>query len=138
MTSVCSGEVGRSDLVEPKTRILLVDPFEVNHIVFRATFQEYFEITTAISPSEAFGILERMAIDIVVSEDRFSEDTTGRDFFAQLKRQSPSCGRIFVVAVKPPEGTIFSLAQGCVIKPWNREQLLSLLFAVDVFRTAVS
>lgn len=117
---------------ETKSRaaILYIDDEEHNLVAFKAVLRRDFEIYTAISVKEARKYLEDYEIKIIVSDQRMPQ-TTGVQFFSEIKKSHPEPIRILLTGYSDMEAVIDAINKGEVYryltKPWDSDYMKSIL-----------
>ena len=109
-----------------KTSILYVDDEENNLNSFRAHFRKQYEVYTAISAAEAFNLLEKHEIHIIISDQRMPQ-TTGVEFLEKTIEKYPESMRLLITAYSDLDVVIQAINQGqinkFIQKPWDWEKL---------------
>jgi len=112
---------------QPARQLLLLDD-EPNILrslrrVFRA---QRFTVHTAVTPDEAFELLARHPIGVVVSDQRMPL-MRGTDFLARVKRLYPDTARIVLSGYTDLQSVTEAINEGAIYKfltkPWNDVQL---------------
>jgi DNA-binding NtrC family response regulator len=83
------------DTLTGKPRVLFLDNDESNLVSFRANFRKQFEIFTAISPFEAYNLIEDESIQVVLADHRMPS-ISGVDFLETVARDYPTVQRVLV------------------------------------------
>ncbi|NEN25667.1 response regulator [Cryomorpha ignava] len=130
---------GKREEEESKMRsaILYIDDEEHNLVAFKAVLRRDFEIYTAISVKEARKYMEDHEIKIIVSDQRMPQ-TTGVQFFSEIKNSHPEPIRILLTGYSDMEAVIDSINKGEVYryltKPWDSDYMKSILHqAMELF-----
>ena len=110
--------------------ILYIDDEEHNLVAFKAALRRVFDIYTAISVKEARKYLEDYEIKIVVSDQRMPQ-TSGVQFFSEIKSSHPEPIRILLTGYSDMEAVIDAINKGEVYryltKPWDSDYMKSIL-----------
>jgi CheY-like chemotaxis protein len=77
-----------NDTLAGKPRVLFLDDDEVNLVAFRANFRSQFEISTTVSPFEAYNLIDDMNIQVVLADHRMPS-ISGIDFLETVARDYP-------------------------------------------------
>lgn len=113
-----------------KPAILYVDDEEHNLVAFKAVLRRDFDVYTAISVRDARKYLDDYQIKIVVSDQRMPQ-TTGVQFFSEIKSSHPEPIRILLTGYSDMEAVIDSINKGEVYryltKPWDSDYMKSIL-----------
>jgi response regulator RpfG family c-di-GMP phosphodiesterase len=118
--------------------VLYIDDELDNLTAFRATFRRNFNITTAESPDEAMGILEKEVIHVILSDQRMPKKT-GIEFFESIQTTYPDPIRILITGYTDINAVIDAINRGQVYKyltkPWNEEDVkIFVEKAYEVYR----
>ena len=124
-----------------KIKILYVDDEENNLISFRANFRKDYEVLTAISAHDAFIILEKEIVQIIISDQRMP-NTTGVEFLEQTLKLYPDSIRLLITAHTDIEIFIEAINRGQITKyiqkPWDLEKLsLAIDHCVTIYNSRV-
>ena len=119
-------------------RILYVDDEQDNLFSFKAVFRRNYDILLAGSGAEALTILEKEAVDLVISDQRMPE-MTGVDLFAILKEKYPDTLRIILTGYSDMQAVIDAINKGniyhYIAKPWKAEEMRVILEkALEAYR----
>lgn len=123
-------------------KVLYVDDEEHNLISFKASFRRQYEIYTAISAKEALALLEKVDVNVIISDQRMPE-MTGVEFFKTLKEKYPDPVRILLTGYTDIESLSDAINQGdiyrYVTKPWNDLDLHnSIKNAYDIYISKIA
>ncbi|HOZ96345.1 MAG TPA: hybrid sensor histidine kinase/response regulator [Niabella sp.] len=106
----------------PSIKVLYVDDEPYNLESFRAMFRRQYEIFTASSAMEAYDILEKTEVHVIVSDQKMP-DITGVEFFKSLKEKYPDPLRILVTGFVDVQVLADAINHGdiyhYITKPWN-------------------
>jgi two-component system probable response regulator PhcQ len=113
------------------TTILLVDDEpNVSTALSRHFPKTQFEVLTAISAAEAFGILEQRTVEVIVSDERMPQQS-GSEFLAAVRVRFPDTIRIILSGQATLEAAVRAINEGEVyrffLKPCNPTDLLSTI-----------
>ncbi len=111
---------------ESKIKVLYIDD-EVNNLTaFKANFRKLYDIYTAESAAEGRKILERVDIEIVLTDQRMPE-MTGVEFLESIIPDYPNPIRILLTGYTDMQALIDAVNKGQIYryinKPWNEEEL---------------
>lgn len=113
-----------------KSAILYVDDESANLIAFKASFRRDFEIFTALSANEAFEILKKETVKVIVSDQRMPI-MTGVEFLTISAHEYPLAKRIILTGFADIEVIIKAINEGSVYryltKPWSLDELRSAI-----------
>ena len=106
--------------------ILFIDDETNNLSSFKAAFRRKWNILTTSTSQEAFGLLSKNEVNIVLADQRMPE-ITGSEFLAEVRTKYPETIRILLtgyaditaIAEAINDGGIYRYFQ----KPWNEELL---------------
>ncbi len=117
--------------------ILYVDDESPNLRGFKTTFRRFFNVYTALSPSEAMEVVKSEDINIVVSDHRMPV-LLGTDLLREVYDYDPDIRRMilsgFIKRDELKEAVESFGIHGFVTKPWDFEDLMELfnsLLATD-------
>jgi two-component system sensor histidine kinase/response regulator len=109
-----------------KTSILYVDDEENNLNSFRAQFRKQYEVFTAVNAKDAFRVLEKNKIHIIISDQRMPQ-TTGVEFLEKTIEKYPDSMRLLITAYADIDIVIEAINRGqinkFIQKPWDWEKL---------------
>lgn len=112
--------------MEEAIHILYVDDEENNLNAFRAYFRKQYQVFTAISAAEAFKILEKNKIHLIISDQRMPQ-TTGIEFLERTLEKYPDSMRLLITAYSDLDVVIQAINRGQISKfiqkPWDWEKL---------------
>ncbi len=110
-----------------RTRILLVDDEEAILETLEYTFEDDYEVLTAINALRGLEILEANAPVAVVISDQRMPRMTGTEFLAQVLERYPDTVRIILTGFADMTAIIEAINEGQIYayipKPWDPEQL---------------
>lgn len=111
--------------IQDKT-ILYIDDERANLDGFRFNFRKHYTIFVADNTTEAFEIIEKNDIKIVLSDNKMP-DMLGTEFFEKLSASHPDIIRILVTAYADTDAVMQAINKGNVYKfiakPWNKNEL---------------
>ncbi len=110
------------------SKVLFVDDEpKVTRAMKNTLRKEKYEILSAESAQEALGILERQAVDIVVTDEQMP-GMSGTDFLVLIKNKYPNTFRILLTGQAGPEAALKAINEANVyrflLKPCNGLDLL--------------
>jgi len=126
----------------PRDRILIVDDEEAILETMTFTFEDDYEVLTALDADRALETLEENAPVAVVISDQRMPGTTGVEFLAHVYERHPSTTRIILTGFADMDATIKAINDGHVYayitKPWEPDDLKQVVRrAVDFHRLRV-
>ena len=114
----------------PLPSVLVVDDEVRSQEALRRTLEEDFEVFTASGAAEARAVMEREAVQVVLTDQRMPE-VSGVDFLRQVREQWPDTVRIIISGYTDSEDIIAGINEAGIyqylLKPWHPEQLLLTL-----------
>ncbi|MES2681425.1 MAG: response regulator [Bacteroidota bacterium] len=106
--------------------VLYVDDEENNLSAFKASFRRYFNVFTAVSASEAKGVLSQNDIHVLITDQRMPE-TLGTELLAEAVKDYPDQIRILLTGFSDIEAIKDAINRGQIYhylqKPWNDDAL---------------
>ena len=106
--------------------ILFVDDEPLALDLFRANFEEEFQISLASSAQEALEIIKNEDIALVLADQRMP-GMTGTEFFAEIQKTHPQIIRILVTGFVDFQTVVAAINAGHIYhyveKPWDYEEL---------------
>ncbi|WP_106477943.1 EAL domain-containing protein [Phytohalomonas tamaricis] len=117
----------RHDTEEPSQTILLLDDEEnILRALARVLRREGYRILTASSAQEAFELLAKNDVQVILSDQRMPE-MNGTVFFSRVKDLYPNTIRIILSGYTDLKSVTDAINQGSIYKfltkPWDDEQL---------------
>lgn len=113
-----------------KATILYLDDDGGNLDSFKANFRKQFTILTADSPIDAYNILSKGGIDIVVA-DQNMPSMSGLEFLETVATDFPEVERILITAYAELISVVEAVNKGkiyrVITKPFNTEEIKTLL-----------
>lgn len=89
-------------------------------------FRRYYNVFSTTNAEEAFNILEREHIQVVVSDQRMP-GMSGVEFFSRIKSKYPDALKLILTGYSDIEAVIGAINEGqifrYVTKPWNPDEL---------------
>ncbi len=114
-----------------KYRILYVDDEEVNLRVFRATFEDEFEVHTASSGEEGLRIFREHKIDLIITDQRMPE-MSGVEFLKKVIDMNPEPNRILLTGFSDFDALSSAVNEGKIYqyinKPWDELELKPVIY----------
>ncbi len=122
-----------------KVKILYIDDEQINLSNFTASFEDEFEIITAISGDEGLEIFKAYHNITVVVADQRMPGMSGVEMLTRIYEMDPDPIRIILTGYINPQDIIQAINQGhihqYINKPWNIDQVRSILFqAIDKYQ----
>lgn len=106
--------------------ILYIDDEPDNLLAFKAVFRRFYQIYTAQNVGEAMKILAEQEMDVIISDQRMPQ-TTGVEFFEQIKEKYPDSLRIILTGYSDLKAIIDAINKGKIYhylaKPWKMDEL---------------
>jgi len=110
--------------------ILYLDDEKHNLTAFKASYREYYRIYTATNARDAYEILEKQHIELVLSDQRMPE-VDGVEFLTEVHNKYPWTTRMVVTAYSDFEVLTEAVNKGKIYyfikKPWDTHQLKLIL-----------
>ncbi len=121
-----------------KIKLLYIDDEENNLTALKATFRREFEIDTAISANEARNLMIDNVYEVIISDQRMPE-TTGVEFFQEIKQTHPDPVRILLTGYADINAVVAAINQGEIYrylqKPWKEFDLkINIKGASEIYR----
>ena len=115
-----------------KKKILYVDDEIVNLELFMFSFEEEYDVITAISATQALEILKKIDIPVILSDLKMPE-VNGLEFIERVKKQTPEKICMLLTAYAEPDVLIQAINSEMIfrymIKPWDRFELRKVMEA---------
>jgi DNA-binding NtrC family response regulator len=127
-----------------KSKILFIDDEERILRTLKMLFRGRFDVFTTMEPEEAFELVRRERIDVIVSDQRMPK-MFGAQVLARVKEISPNTMRILLTGYSDMDAAIEAVNQGEIFryisKPWNPEDIVATVteaagIARDLVETA--
>lgn len=113
-------------MAESRIKILYVDDEENNLNSFKAAFRREYDITVALSASEAKEILKNNTFQIIITDQRMP-GITGVDFLASIISEYPEAIRMLLTGYADIQAVIDAINKGqiyqYITKPWDEQQM---------------
>jgi response regulator RpfG family c-di-GMP phosphodiesterase len=113
-----------------KKKILYVDDEIVNLELFMFSFEDDYEVITAISAKQGLEVLNKIDIKVVLSDLKMPE-INGLEFIEKVKQQSPDKICMLLTAYAEPDVLIKAINSEMIyrymIKPWDRYELKKVI-----------
>lgn len=110
--------------------VLVVEHEVHSRETLRRTLEEEFEVLTAESAEDAFAIMTREVVHVILCDQRIP-GTNGVEFLKQVREQWPEVVRIIVSGNTDSDDLISSINEAgiyqFVLKPWQPDRLLCTL-----------
>jgi signal transduction histidine kinase len=128
---------GSHGTLRMKRDILYVDDEPDNLVVFEASFESVFNVTTVSSAARALERLAQRAFPVVVADQRMP-GMTGAELFEVMRRQHPHTKRVMLTGYADTKAMLDAINQGQVYyflkKPWERHVVFSVLIrAIEAY-----
>lgn len=108
------------------TLLLVDDEQNVINALSRLFRREGYRILTANSPAEAFELLAKNAVQVIVSDQRMP-DMTGTEFFSRVRQLYPATMRIVLTGYTDIDSVKDAINRGAIYKfltkPWEDDEL---------------
>ncbi len=113
-----------------KKKILYVDDEIVNLELFMFSFEDDYEVITAINAKQGLEILNKIDIKVILSDLKMPE-INGLEFIEKVKQQSPEKICMLLTAYAEPDVLIKAINSEMIyrymIKPWDRYELKKVI-----------
>ncbi len=121
-----------------KAHILYVDDEPSNLNAFKSAFRFDYKIITASSPQEAFPLLKKHKVEVIIADQRMPE-MTGVEFLTKAREDYPDPIRIILTAYSDLEAVVQAINEGQVFryisKPWDEQEFkMNIEIAVKLYR----
>lgn len=114
-----------------KYSILYVDDEEINLRVFKSTFEDEFEVFTAISGEDGLKIFQENKIDLIITDQRMPE-MTGVEFLKRVLEHNPEPNRILLTGFSDIDALSSAVNDGKIYqyinKPWDESELKPVIY----------
>jgi CheY-like chemotaxis protein len=122
-----------------RARILIVDDEEPILETMGFTFEDDYDVLTALSAPEALGVLDAHAPIAAVITDQRMPEMTGVEFLARVCERHPNTTRIILTGYADSDAMVRAINEGhvyaYVTKPWEPDALKQLVHrAVELHR----
>jgi DNA-binding NtrC family response regulator len=112
--------------IEPRIKILYVDDEENNLNSFKAAFRREYDVTVALSASEALELLKSSHFEIIITDQRMP-GMTGVEFLASIVKDYPEPIRMLLTGYADIQAVIDAINKGqiyqYITKPWDEQQM---------------
>lgn len=109
-----------------KISVLYIDDEGNNLNGFKASFRKVYTIYTASNRQEAFDLLAKYMIDVVISDVRMP-DCNGVDLLIEIKELYPNVSRVLISAYTDSDVLIDAINKAAVVryiaKPWKEQDV---------------
>jgi len=116
-----------------KLNILFVDDEKQILTSLDAMFKKQYDVFTATSSSNALDFIDNHSIQIIVSDQRMSDDMSGTELLEQVKEISPNTVRLLLTSYADIGAVVELVNTGDIFrfveKPWNNEQIKKIIAA---------
>lgn len=114
-----------------KYSILYVDDEEINLRVFKATFEDEFQVFTAINGEVGIQIFKENKIDLIITDQRMPE-MSGVEFLKKIIDLNPEPNRILLMGFSDFEALSSAVNEGKIYqyinKPWDESELKPVIY----------
>jgi serine phosphatase RsbU (regulator of sigma subunit) len=129
------------NFTNPIYSILYIDEDKQNLEGFKSAFHQDYHIHTATSGRAGFKILDRLTIQLVITDQRMS-DMSGIEFMEKMIIEYPDCMRMILTEVSDKDSFMEAINLGniyrYVAKPWDKEDLRqSIDGAMEVYNLKI-
>nr|MBL8411545.1 EAL domain-containing protein [Dechloromonas sp.] len=109
-----------------QTLLLVDDEPNILNSLSRLLRREGYSILTATSPTEAFDLLAKHPVQVILSDQRMP-DMSGTEFFARVRQLYPDTIRIVLTGYTDLDSVTSAINRGAIYKfltkPWDDDQL---------------
>ena len=128
--------------IEERPYILYVDDIENNLTLFEAVFQEYYNVSTAISGKDALELMTQRNFAVLIS-DQSMPGMSGTELMEIAKARYPDMMRFILTAYNDYKTVVDSINKGEIYgffnKPFKTEDVkMSLDKAIEVYKLRIS
>ncbi len=106
--------------------VLFIDDELGNRSTFKAAFRTEFNVLTAADLTEAWSMLEKNAVHVVICDQRMP-GVTGSEALVRIKERYPQVRRMLITAHADLQALVDALNQAGVChyiqKPWEAEEV---------------
>ncbi len=110
--------------------ILYVDDENLSHLIFKAVFEDDYQVHTAISAREGLETLRRESIDLLIT-DQCMPEMTGVELLQEIRDEYPDIGRVILSAYSDTDAIVEAINAGrvdhYVTKPWQADELKTVI-----------
>lgn len=121
----------------PHTLLLVDDEPNILNALSRLLRREGYSTLTARSPQEAFEVLAKHPVQVVISDQRMP-DMSGTEFLSRVRQLYPATVRLVLTGYTDLESVTDAINRGAIYKfltkPWDDDQLREQIR--EAFRTA--
>jgi DNA-binding NtrC family response regulator len=124
-----------------RPRVLYLDDDKANLDSFKANFRDFFDVYLAENPVDAYNLIEKEKIEIVVT-DHNMPSMTGVEFLESISNDYPEVQRILLTGYTELVSVVEAVNKGKVFrvitKPFNMKEIRSMVAeAWQQFRNAM-
>ena len=106
--------------------VLFIDDEQGNRLTFKAAFRTEFNVLTAADLNEAWTLLEKNAVHVVICDQRMP-GVTGSEALVRIKERYPQVRRMLITAHADLQALVDALNQAGVChyiqKPWEAAEV---------------
>jgi FixJ family two-component response regulator len=110
----------------PQILLLLDDEANILRALTRVLRRDGYQIITATNAQDAFGLLAKHDVQVILSDQRMPE-MSGTEFFSRVKKLYPETMRVILSGYTDLMSVTEAINQGAIYKfltkPWDDEQL---------------
>ena len=114
----------------PLVLLLLDDEVNILSALTRVLRRDGYQIITATNAQDAFGLLAKHDVQVIVSDQRMPE-MSGTEFFRRIKSLYPETMRVILSGYTDLISVTEAINQGAIYKfltkPWDEEQLRDIV-----------
>ena len=124
-----------NDLAVAKPKLLYVDDERANLVAFRALLRDTYDVLIAENADEAFQLLNRHEIPLIVSDQRMP-GMTGTELLEKVAAEFPNTARMILTGYADIDAVISAINRSRIYyyfkKPWNETEVrLTLANALE-------
>ena len=110
----------------PNTLLLVDDEPNILKSLSRLLRREGYNILTATSPADAFDLMAKHSVQVVISDQRMP-DMSGTEFLSRVRQLYPHTVRLVLTGYTDLESVTAAINRGAIYKfltkPWDDDQL---------------
>ncbi|MDZ4821993.1 MAG: response regulator [Flavobacteriales bacterium] len=117
-------------VIAPRPRVLYLDEDQLNLDSFKANFRDQFEVYLANNPVDAYNLLEKHEIEVVIT-DHNMPSMTGVEFLESICNDFPNVQRILLTGYTELVPIVEAVNKGKVFrvitKPFNIKEIRNMI-----------
>jgi len=117
-------------VIAPRPRVLYLDDDQLNLDSFKANFRDQFEVYLANNPVDAYNLLEKHEIEVVIT-DHNMPSMTGVEFLESICNDFPNVQRILLTGYTELVPIVEAVNKGKVFrvitKPFNIKEIRNMI-----------